>query len=102
MAIYPIQQLHLSTNPRVHCYRVTKFRQSFTPLHLVIPYQVLNRASFLSHQVSYCNTERRSIRKQSRLLENMLEIYAMSTMHTVFQGTKLLGQQSSTRKQGNA
>ena len=102
MAFYPIQQLQLLTNPRVHCCRVTKFRQSFTPLYLVIPYQVLNDASFLSHQVSYYNTERRSIRKQSRLLANMLEIYALSNMHTVFQGAKLLSQQSSTRKQGNA
>ena len=86
------QQLKLLSNAWVHCCRIIKFRQFFTAPHLVTHYQVLSVASILSPQLSYYNAESDSIRKQSRLLAKMLEIYVLSNKHTVFQETELLGQ----------
>ena len=101
-AFYPKLRLELLTNAKVHCCKIIKFRQSFTSLHLATHYQGLNVASILSQKLSYYNTESRSTSKQSRLLENMREIYALNNMHALFQETELLGQRSSNRKQSNA
>ena len=50
---YQNLQLEFLPNARVYCCRKIKFHESFTTLHLVTHYQVLNNASILLLQPSY-------------------------------------------------
>ena len=52
--------------------------------------------------MAYYSTESRSKRKQSRVLSNLIEMYALNNAHTVYRESDLLGPMQSSRSKSNA